>query len=245
MRLVWRGRLRNGPSILAGICCFHLKTSAFLPVDQIRQIASFLPARSTEVVVYFRPPLTRFISGYKRHVKSNKTRCQTGLLEFMERWQYERVVDYHAIVARWASVFGIQAINVRSFDLAKKSLIHDFFSAISVPVSDLPAPSIASNISPDDLSIAALAILNKIERSDKDHTSVMNALWDTSRAEERDFSLLKGDHYPIIRDRLLKPIADFPAADNLGLSIEPDLSKMRPISSEALFERIRRLEKQI
>lgn len=213
----------------------------FLKVNQIKKLAALLPARQVQVIAYFRAPLDRFLSGYKQHVKSSESRCSMGVAEFMDALNYDKVVDYSVVIDRWAEVYGREAVNVRSFRAAKGGIVRDLLTTIGVDPDRLPAPHKPSNVSPDDLTIAALAVLNNAPRSVVQHAAILRALMETARPDDKAYGLLAGPHFTEIRDRLIGPIRQLENAEALGLLDDDRFETAVPIGIETVQERIRRI----
>lgn len=232
---IWQDRFDGATVFLSS------ENFRFLKVNQIQKLATLLPARQIEVIAYFRAPLDRFLSGYKQHVKSSESRCSMGVAEFMDALNYDRVVDYTVVIDRWAEVYGRDAINVRSFRGAKGGIVRDLLTTIGANPDRLPAEQKHSNVSPDDLTIAALAVLNNAPRTVVQHAAILRALGETSHPEDKVFGLLAGPHFTTIRDRLTAPISNLESAAELGLLDDDRFEKATPISIETVQERIRRI----
>ena len=157
---------------------------------QVARVAESLKGHDVRVVVYLRNQLDYMISYYK------------FLLEFQYPYSFTRCLqdygdrcDFAALLDRWTSAFGSDAVQFRLFDRVKRQpgLARDFLQIVGISElvpSDNPSLKILKNLSPSDPASRMLRSLNVLESWLRKCGLRKVAWWRLRRALFRDQSLV-------------------------------------------------------
>lgn len=139
IKLFWREVKEAKPEIV-------LFSSEYLSRDTIQDEElkiikeSFLPY-GVEIIFYLRRQDHFLCSRYSERVKQNRLAFPDNI------WSFNAELDYLKFLDRYASIFGVRNIIVKSYDKAKEiGLIEDFSSLFKEPtLAQLPRPAQEAN----------------------------------------------------------------------------------------------------
>jgi hypothetical protein len=123
---------------------------------------------TVEIVVYLRPQVEMLASLYSTLLKTGGKDTLDETLTRLTRGQYSAYYDFQALIKRWASVFGEEAMNVRAYaalDMANGGAVSDFCEVLGLPGNDpaYVAPE-KTNTSISETAQAVLLRLNRTKR---------------------------------------------------------------------------------
>lgn len=127
-------------------------------VEHARQLLAQMPV---QIVVYLRNPLDFAVSSYKQWIKTGH--FSGTFQEFVLRVSF--LLDYGALVERWALGFRRESVEVRLYDKVKESpgLIADFLRHVDGSICDLPVKTGSRvTVSSADGDTRLMLLLNQI-----------------------------------------------------------------------------------
>lgn len=116
-----------------------------------------------EIVVYLRPQVEMLASFYSTLLKTDGKDTLDEPLTRLTRGKYSAYYDFQALIKRWTSVFGEDAMNVRAYaalNMADGGAVSDFCEVLGLPRHD-PA-YVAPEKTNTSISQAAQAVLLRL-----------------------------------------------------------------------------------
>lgn len=181
---------------------------------------------SAHIVVYLRPQHEYLLARYKQKVKRPHSRYTGTFVEYVFRNEQLRKLDYRNIANAWAKSFGDANIVLRVFApgwLRGDSTISDFLAVLGL---DKDPQGLASryaghrsNVSPPDLAIEAMRILNRFPLSGLHHRTALRRLTDAAEAYGAEKSLMTAEVRRAIWERYHQ--ANRKLAERFGVDLTP------------------------
>lgn len=136
----------------------------FLGDRAVAMLAAQLKDYETSLYLYVRPQDEYLVAEYKQSVMMPQTAFTGTVDEFYYRFALNSRLNYLHLASRWANVFGAENLQVAMFqrgDGDKWDVVEDLIDFAGLPSSIWEGPSAPVNVSPADLTVSAIAKLNR------------------------------------------------------------------------------------